>query len=283
MNVILRRRRLGATSTNAICNLLPDEFTVVRNDQLASVPMENCSTVFRWGCTSTIPVNHEIKVINSARAIHRVNNKRDFRMQLQEKYPVIVPKTWFDIGDENITYPCIVRPWTHSRGRYLYVCYNELDLLCALGEIDENFYISELINKKNEYRVFMVQGKVIAVAQKTPGNPEDIAWNVARGGRFDNVRWRDWPINVLEVARLAFEESKLHFGGVDVMVDQDDRPYVIEINSAPSLTSPYRQQCMAKAFKFMVDVTDDLLLPLDETRRGYGKFIHPCVERDMGG
>ena len=278
MNVILRRQRLGATSTNAICNLLPDEFTVVRNDQLEYVPMENCATVFRWGCTSNILLNHEIKVINSAMAIHRVNNKRDFRMELQEKYPEIVPKTW--LTHNNVTFPCIVRPWTHSRGKRLDICNNEIGLLYHLAEYDTDFYISELIEKKAEYRVFMVQGKVIAVAEKTPGNPTDIAWNVAQGGRFDNVRWSNWPINVLEVARLAFEESKLHFGGVDVMVDQDDKAYVIEINSAPSLTSPYRQQCMAKAFKFMVDVTDDLLLPLNETRRGYGKFIHPCIERD---
>ena len=255
-----------------------EDFTVVRNDGWDSFPVEGINKVFRWGCTATINCNENIKVINSARAIHRVTDKRGFRDHLQEKAYDIVPRTWVDFACIEITYPCIIRPATHSRGRELYVCNNIEDSIDVVrNHIHGDYYISELIDKSAEYRVFMVQGKVISVARKTPGNPEDVAWNVARGGRFDNVRWNNWPIDVLEVARIAFEESKLHFGGVDVMVDQNNRAYVIEINSAPSLTSPYRQECMAKAFDYMVN-NDSLLLPLYDSRRGYGRFIHPCID-----
>ena len=60
------------------------------------------------------------------------------------------------------------------------------------------------------------------------------------------------------------------------MMDNDNNAYVIEINSAPSLTSPYRQQCMAKAFDYMIEHGKGRI-PLIEDRGGYRKFIHPAV------
>ena len=68
----------------------------------------------------------------------------------------------------------------------------------------------------------------------------------------------------------------LDFGGVDVMVDAGGNCYVLEINSAPSHTSPYRQQCTAKALDWMVQ-RGKVRLPLIEARGGYKKFIHPSI------
>ena len=126
-----------------------------------------------------------------------------------------------------------------------------------------------------EYRVAVVQGRAAWVARKTPGNPEDVAWNVARGGRFDNVRWDEWPLKVVKIAIQAFNLTELDFGGVDVMVDREGECYVLEINSAPSLTSPYRQRCMAKCFDYMVEHPERISVP--EQRGGYRKFIHPAL------
>lgn len=107
--------------------------------------------------------------------------------------------------------------------------------------------------------MYVVSGRVATVAQKTPDNPDAVAWNVAQGGRFDVVRWGEWPMEVVRVALEAFKYSGLDFSGVDVMVDRDGRAYVIELNSAPSLpllsdgSVSYRQKCMAKCFKYISD------------------------------
>lgn len=99
-------------------------------------------------------------------------------------------------------------------------------------------------------------GRVITVAEKTPENPDAIAWNVAQGGRFDVVRWNNWNLEACRVAIEAMSYSGLDFGGVDVMVDREGRAYVIEINSAPSLpllsdgSISYRHKVMAKGFKY---------------------------------
>jgi hypothetical protein len=71
--------------------------------------------------------------------------------------------------------------------------------------------------------------------------------------------------------------SKLDFGGVDVMVDAKGNCYVLEINSAPSQTSPYRQSCVAKAFDYMIEKGKDRI-GLVEEKGGYLKFIHPAID-----
>jgi len=220
-------------------------------------------------------------VINSARAIHLVADKREFRRILNDHE--LCPRTWFSIDKMNearhVNFPVIVRTRTHHQGRGLWTC----DGVAVAQHVlfnnrlaEGEYYINEFIDKKHEYRVFVVQGRVVCVAKKTPGNPDDVAWNVAKGGRFDNVRWDDWDLRAVKIAIQAFNLSGLDFGGVDVMVEGEGDPYVLEINSAPSLTSPYRQECMAKAFDYIVANGKDRI-PLIEERGGYTKFIHPAV------
>ncbi len=139
----------------------------------------------------------------------------------------------------------------------------------------EGGYVSRLISKVAEYRVAVVQNRVAWVAQKTPGNPDDVAWNVAAGGRFDNVRWGEWPPFVIDAALAAAKVSGTDFCGVDVMVDADGTPYVLEVNSAPSLTSPYRQQSFAKCFDYIVR-NGKAHFP-DAQHFGWKDVIHPVL------
>ena len=60
------------------------------------------------------------------------------------------------------------------------------------------------------------------------------------------------------------------------MTDKEGNAYVIEINSAPSLTSEYRQQCMAKAFDHIAEHGKQRI-PRIKEKGGYLKFIHPAV------
>lgn len=275
--VILRRRRLGRTSCREIANNMQNNTVVWRTDQ--QPPQGVCSPDYtvRWGCTETIPEGLKGSVLNHAHAIHEVNDKLAFRKILDNEE--LCPATIFNMTQAPPSMPCIIRPAKHAQGRQLYVCNNRDEIMQAIYNCTERglgWYCSEIINKVAEYRVCVVSGRAVWVAKKTPGNPDDIAWNVARGGRFDNVRWDEWPLKVVKYAIKAFNLSELDFGGVDVMVDGDGNCYVLEINSAPSLTSEYRQQCMAKAFDYIVE-HGRARIPLIEERGGYRKFIHPSV------
>lgn len=280
--IILRRPKLGR-ATKFVVEKSQHIDAVIRNDK----PLPNdLSLVFRWGTTSNVPCNN---VVNTAEAIHRVNDKAGFRELLMGVWvdggfqgKPLCPFTQFEQnleeegGFEPNDYPMIVRPRTHAQGKHVYLVNNQAELEAAITKCGPGWYASEYINKVAEYRVTFVQGRVVWVAKKTPGDLNAIAWNVSQGGRFDNVSWGDWPLRAVRIAREAFNLSGLDFGAVDVMVDAQGRPYVLEINSAPSQTSPYRQECMAKAFDYVV-VNGKASIPITEELGGWKKFIHVAL------
>ena len=278
MNIILRRRRLGNTSCREIASKSNEGIVVIRNDKFIPEELDVC---VRWGCTSTINAK---MVINKSAAIHQVNDKLGFRVTLEEADGHLAPKTWFSLDDwleDSTEHPeIIIRPSRHAQGRNL--LFVNRDNRAQMGRLDAfvlrwpNYYISKYIDKVSEFRIFVVSGRVVCVAQKTPSNPDEIAWNVAKGGRFDNVNWDNWNLKDVKTAIKAFNLTSLDFGGVDVMVDGNNTPYVIEINSAPSLTSPYRQSCMAKSIDYII-VNGRDRIPLIEELGNYSKFIHPAI------
>lgn len=277
MFYILRRRGLGNTTTKAIQQYSQQPITIIRNDK--SLLFSPSDTILRWGCTSQVQGNPH--VLNKAISIDIVGNKRDFRAQLQINHPEIIPKTWFNHTDPYITYPCIIRPQHHAQGKNLVYCEqrnNLVETLLNQPALCINGYISEYIPKVAEYRVCFIQGRVAWVARKIPKDPQTIAWNVAQGGKFENVRWKDWPIDVIETAYKAYKLSTLYISGVDIMVDNDGKSYVLEANSAPSHTSPYRQACTAKCIAYGITNDDFTHIPPDDNFKKYSKWLHPALK-----
>lgn len=277
--LVLRRRKLGRTSAKEIARQSKTGIIAHRNDE--RIPWENVDLVFRWGTTSDLP--KKVKVVNEAKAIHTVADKPGFRKLILEDK--LCPPTYFSLKEleeeenEDLQEGVIVRPKHHAQGRHVYLCKTPAEIEEAIAKCGEGYYITKFINKTAEYRMFVVSGRVVCVARKIPADEEAVAWNVARGGRFENVRWDDWPLKACKVAIAAFNKSGLDFGGIDVMVDKDGEAYVLEANSACSLTSPYRQECFAKAFDYIVNNGKDNI-PLIEARGGYLKFIHPAINEN---
>lgn len=286
--IILRRRKLGRTSCREIAR--EAGMKVVRNwcsrDWRGCGDLMDPLLVFRWGCTSSlVGLGHGIRTVNTAKSIHWCSDKRQGRLDMQAAgVPVPVTHSLEDAHQEinNATFDYlrdrwVARPVSHSQGRHLF-CGSASECVEWLESNHGDGYIAELIDKVAEFRVFVCQNRAVWVAQKTPGNPDDVAWNVARGGRFDNVRWSDWNTKVLDAALKAAKISGTDFCGVDVMVDAEGRPYVLEVNSAPSQTSPYRQGCVAKAFSHIVQNGTahfpDVVWTESKTWKSY---IHPAV------
>lgn len=280
--IILRRRKLGRGSSKGITDASTTGISTVRNwkDRFPA----NLSTVFRWGCTSSLD-RGDVTVVNTAKSIHWCANKKQGRLDMQAA-GVKVPETYGNVtAVESLSGRWILRPAQHAQGKHVYdftttgeVEDQYVDMLAIATSLGEH-YISSFIGKVAEYRVFVCQNRAVWVAKKTPGNPDDVAWNVAQGGRFDNVRWGEWPMAVVVEAMKAANVSGTDFCGVDVMVDAEGNPYVLEVNSAPSQTSPYRQQCVAKAFDYIVNKGKQHFPDVDNVR-GWRDVIHPALVPD---
>ena len=261
MASILRRHGLGLKSCQGIIAACDEPISLVRNDG----ELTPDDVWIRWGCTSSLPVSGSKDIINHANAIHFVADKTSFRRELEKKR--LCPKTWFSVEEfleSGDTYPVIVRSKHHAQGRGMWAVSNEVGLQRACEMAGADYYINKYIPKTEEYRVFCIQDRVAWVARKTPADPTDIAWNVAKGGRFDNVRWGSWNMNVIRAALEAHKLTGLHFSGVDVMVDAYGDTYVLEANSAPSQTSPYRQSCVGKVFNWMLKNNELRIHPFED-------------------
>jgi len=271
---LLRRRKLGNGSTLGIVAASKTGITVVRNDK--TLPSAADLVCIRWGCSSQVP---QAKVWNKVEAMHRVANKKNFRLLLS-KNDLAVPSwgSYENFLSTQTSNKWVVRPATHAQGRNIWA-FDSTQLAAMKAKCKQlgDYYISEFFDKKAEYRVFVAFGRAVWVARKTPGNPGDLAWNVAQGGKFDNVKWGDWPLNVVKIACDAMSLSGLDFGGVDVMVDDQDNLSVLEINSAPSQTSPYRQSCVAKVFDWHLTAGLHDHYTLGKSGKYY-RYIHPALD-----
>lgn len=283
--VFVRRRNLGRGSVQGMRNHLESiglDTLCMKTWLSPNLSLTNLLVV-RWGCTASIGATQE-QTLNQSNAIHLVNDKKKFRVLLQEQNPNLVPNTITDLPSTEIMSSLVVRPERHAQGRNLWVVNNLEELKNVVAPL-ESWYASRLIEKAAEYRVYIVSGRVATVAEKTPQDASQVAWNVHQGGRFDVVRWGSWNLEVIRVAIEAFRHSGLDFGGVDVMVEKGTgKPYILEINSAPSLPSlsdgsvSYRQKCMAKCFAYIKDNGKTWIEP-----EGYNRWqevIHSAVVGD---
>lgn len=273
--IILRRRKLGRTSCREIAEAMRVPIEVVRNDQ--DIPLVR--HVFRWGTTSNVPKCGDQVIYNSAASIHWCADKKASRLAMQDA-GIPVPETWpadlFNFeGDDDDGGEFVLRRARHAQGKDLW--HGDAAKIHRDRERNNVYdgYVSRLINKVAEYRVFVCQGRVVWVAQKKPGNPDQVAWNVAQGGEFSNVRWGEWHMPSCRAAILAALLSRTDFCGVDVMVDADGKPYVLEVNSAPSQTSPYRQSCVAKAFDYMIEKGKEII-PCEQFKK-WRDVAHPAI------
>lgn len=299
MILFLRSRKLGRGSTAGMSEWLNTQgissYPVLHESasstlSLVSTTLGDGGLIVRWGCVASLPPQlRHWSVLNKSESIHRVNNKRAFRLLIQQTDQSLCPSTITELGGTNlIQWPLILRPATHAQGRNLWLVNGMEELLNVVSQrpvvFANGWYASEFIDKVAEYRVYVVNGRVATVARKTPADPSAVAWNVAQGGRFDVVPYSQWHIPACEVAIKAFSYSGLDFSGVDVMVDRDGRAYVIELNSAPSLphlsdgSVSYRQTIMAKCFKYIHENGTELEPAV--FNNGWRGVIHPAVRNE---
>lgn len=199
-------------------------------------------TIINWGSSSLPSRVNRCRHINAPSLLSKVTDKlaffermKDVRLENDKR---ITPLHWTNRNDalaylRNKGGAIVCRTMlSASGGRGIVIAEQASDLVeCKL--------YTRYIPKKDEYRIHILDGKVIDLQRKAKRlDAGEVDWKVRNhdnGFVFvrENVKS---PKSVLTVAQKAMEESKLDFGAVDVVYnDQNSRAYVLEINTAPGL------------------------------------------------
>lgn len=278
MNYILRRKWVGNPTTIKIAQA--SQHLSVHSTNDGDPPDPEGGFIFRWGTTSNIPQNGE--VVNSAKAIHRVFDKSASRKRLFSMG--LAPKCWTDIEEfleycstlESEPPKVVIRPKNHIRGQDIIFGSSILETYKASKKFSDGFYISEIIDKKKEFRVFTLSGRILGMVQKMPDDPTEFAWGCAdeEGGSFKYIPWSKWDLDLAEKCVLAANEFKIDFSAIDIVQDAGGKNFILELNSAPSL-STYWCEVFALGFDYVVEHGREIISVHPD--KDWKSYIHPSL------
>lgn len=110
------------------------------------------------------------------------------------------------------------------------------------AEPREHKFYTKYIKKKREFRVHVVCGQSIFVQEKLKkkedgGNYDKYIRSHNRGWcfAFNHFGEKPYPPEIMDIAIRAVSAVGLDFGAVDIAWNEDDGPYVLEVNSAPGI------------------------------------------------
>jgi len=234
------------------------------------------SHVINLGCPRELP--YESIVFNSREKVLASSDKRRARIAFRDAL-VPAPKLYLHTADvPDTAFPIVGRTSHHKKGLGFWLCRNrrELDRASAAGAT----HFLEFIANTREYRVhvFSKTGALgtterstddfvsVKISEKVwqgqgepnPDEPQknhDFGWTFL--GQQDR---REEELDVVRhVAKQAMSCLKMDFGAVDVMYQIRNKiPYVLEVNSTPSMSDDNANTCEVYAERFARFITPEV-------------------------
>lgn len=197
-------------------------------------PSSPIDTLVRWGSAKII--GKPKKVINAAANIQKAADKLEALKVLKAagiSVPVVFEKTT-EVKTED--FPVLGRKAHHVAGNDIILCLQKFDLPLAVKAGSK--YFTKYIPKAYEYRVHVWGDAVIKTSQKVLTDENLLKdahiWNFDEGFTFKQPQVK-LPNQAKYMAMEAVDTLGLTFGAVDVLIDENGKAYVLEVNTAPGL------------------------------------------------
>jgi len=186
---------------------------------------------------------HHVKYIDScvSQSIHKANKLASMMALWAKGIPV--PPTMYGPVEQlagaikNIGFPAIFKATaaTHGTFNYKITSVKEIGEITA-SEPDKQFLLQKFIENQGDYRILVVNGTGVNVEFRR-GNGLTHVNNESAGGTSTLVRDLSGLGYTIDIARKSAKIIGLEVAGVDIIIDKDNNPFVIEVNRAPQLTS----------------------------------------------
>lgn len=173
-------------------------------------------------------------------SLYTANKPQQRALLAAERVPT-VPCVWGDsiiLGDmHDCSYGYISRPLRHSSGDgFLFTN--------SLPQRHSDIYISPCIKKVKEFRVIYYRGQRVSTYLKTNPNgvPYNEPWNFSCGCIFHTITRPENDIlkhiNLYDTLDNCAYSKHLSLCAYDILLDEDNKPYVSEINLSPGISIP---------------------------------------------
>jgi len=134
-------------------------------------------------------------------------------------------------------FPVIGRKFHHQAGNCFHLCKDGREAIEAMNSVE---YFVQMIPNQKEYRIHVFMGECIGISKKVEdydyeGERQEYCRSHLKGWRFANKRMRDRYMPMVEEAKKAVSALGLDFGAADIVINEDGKPWVVEVNSGPGM------------------------------------------------
>lgn len=166
--------------------------------------------------TKLIQEHHDAYIIDRLEDFDSILEAEDKLLQSRQ-YQDLYPRTWLPSQQTFITGKHLAKPRISQRAK---------DILFELGDrdLDDNWIIQELLDVKEELRVYAIKGEIIQPASvKSPKS----------SGAVKVIGVRTLTIKEEQFIRQALQHCPLDLVGFDLAILQNGEMKIIEANRSP--------------------------------------------------
>lgn len=180
---------------------------------------------------------------------------------------ILTPPFWEQLPTAAEDFPVLGRKLSHHGGLDIRL-FLQPDDIKDFGPSD--FY-TRFVPRTTEYRTWIYRRRHLATYEKIRKGGfrrrSTVNANYKNGFAFQLVPSESIPDGIRDIASRCIDALGLDFGAVDIMRGQDQKLYVLEVNSAPGVEGEGRQAIQALARK--IKRWEELNFP---KRNGEGAF-----------
>lgn len=173
-----------------------------------------------------------ISELNSELACYLARNKHATRKLLDKhnlpNMPYCLPENYEELAEFfKQNNPIILKPTLGSRSRGVKLVRSSarLKIIKYKDKICEKYINGE------EFRLIVIKNKIVAVQKRVP------IGKINRPGKSTRINYNksDWNKTLCELAVKAARALNLNYCAVDIIVDDKDKPFILEINTSPGM------------------------------------------------
>ncbi|OGK16819.1 hypothetical protein A2690_03515 [Candidatus Roizmanbacteria bacterium RIFCSPHIGHO2_01_FULL_39_12b] len=188
---------------------------------------------------------------------------------IREQYSEYITLTDYSLITKEITrshkFPCIVKSTRQTHGINVLLCQSRQEVTRAVKMIfnpkskdyDYTVLAQEYIKPHHEFRLVALDGKIQFMYEKDTtdaqfnGNISPLHWENARAKLVDD---RTIISDFQKFVDPIFKTFPIRFAGLDVIVDENNQKYLIEVNSRPGFANFMRDNGEDEVIKLYENV-----------------------------